>query len=82
MNRNVEIYRKIWAPYPDDTMTTTEEITKVQKNADITLYDSLKRDIKGFAVHFPKDFLCDESNMIKGPYFEIKALIVPHFISC
>lgn len=81
MTKNVEIYREVFGCYPDDTMKTTEDIVAIKEKARPDLYDEKKDQIVGYAVTFPQQFLSEE-NMIKGPYVEIKSLIVPHFISC
>jgi hypothetical protein len=80
MTKNVEIYREVFGCYPDDTMKTTEDIVTIKEKARPDLYDEKKDQIVGYAVTFPQQFLSEE-NMIKGPYVEIKSLIVPHFIS-
>jgi hypothetical protein len=52
-NRNTEIYREVFGVYPDDTISTTNGVKKLQEEAVLDRYHDLKGEIKGFGVNFP-----------------------------
>jgi phospholipase D1/2 len=54
---NTQKYREVFGCYPDDTMTTYEELKKVKSEANLKLYSRIKKEFKGFLVEFPLNFL-------------------------
>lgn len=74
--RNVEIYRKVFGCYPDDTIRNFKDVKILKKNSKIDLYDELKDQIRGYAVNYPLDFLSGE-NLSKSRYFSLGISIIP-----
>lgn len=57
MQNNVEIYRKIFRCYPDDTVKKRKDIAEFQAGAQLELYDEESPKITCHAVEFPLLFL-------------------------
>jgi len=57
---NTEVYREVFACYPDDTMKTYKEVEEASKKKNLDKYDELKGKIQGHAVFFPLNFLENE----------------------
>ena len=58
--RNTEIYREVFACYPDDNVHKISELEQFKETANPEKYQALKQDIQGFAVEWPTDFLKNE----------------------
>ena len=52
-NKNNDIYRQVFGCWPDNKILVDEDIDKLKGESDISLYDSLKDQIKGYAVSYP-----------------------------
>jgi len=52
-NHNNHIYRQIFGCWPDNKMLVDEDVDKVKGESDVNKYDSLKDQIKGYAVSYP-----------------------------
>jgi len=60
--RNTEIYRTVFACYPDDNIKTLADVKEFKSRAQPAQYDTLKGQIKGNIVRFPLQFL-SEANL-------------------
>ena len=58
--KNHYIYRELFGCYPDDEMTHFHKIREIEQEADPSKYELLAPLIKGQAIPFQKDFLCEE----------------------
>jgi phosphatidylserine/phosphatidylglycerophosphate/cardiolipin synthase-like enzyme/Ca2+-binding EF-hand superfamily protein len=60
--RNTEIYNKVFLSLPDQARTVADVLGKRQNNHDLVDPDAvpLLKDIRGFLINFPMDFLIDE----------------------
>ena len=57
--KNQKIYRKIFGIYPDNKIKSFKDLKIVNAEADPSQYDVMKDLIKGNALLFQKDFLCN-----------------------
>lgn len=57
---NTEIYRIVFACYPDDKITQLKGIKDLKLKRDLSAYEDLGVKIKGHIVEFPLNFLADE----------------------
>lgn len=57
---NTEIYRLVFACYPDDQITQLKEIKDFKLKRNLNTYEDLGEKIKGHIVQFPVNFLADE----------------------
>lgn len=76
---NTQIYREVFGCYPDNLMDTQDKVSSFREAADITKYDALKGQIKGYGVEFPYNFLRNE-NLRKMKHFEFGLYMLPHHI--
>jgi phospholipase D1/2 len=60
IKRNTEIYREVFACYPDDNVTRMSQFDDFVRSAQPERYTELKDEIFGHAVELPLDFLKDE----------------------
>jgi len=63
--RNTEIYREIFACYPDDSITKMKQIKTFQERRKLDRYDELAPHIKGHIVQYPTRFLSEEKFKFK-----------------
>ena len=64
-HKNQKIYRKIFGVYPDNKIKNFKDLKTVSDEADLSQYDIMKDLIKGHALIFQKDFLCNENLSLK-----------------
>ncbi|CAD8151474.1 unnamed protein product [Paramecium pentaurelia] len=64
-NINTRIYKQIFACYPHDDIKKVSDYEEFKAKKHLDEYDQLKQFIKGFAVTFPLQFLCEENLNIK-----------------
>ncbi|KRX08542.1 hypothetical protein PPERSA_13023 [Pseudocohnilembus persalinus] len=63
--QNTEIYREVFACYPDDNFLTISQYEQFKQKENLDKYDELKDKIKGHAVQFPLYFLQRENLNLK-----------------
>ena len=78
-NHNNHIYRQIFGCWPDNKMLVDEDVDKVKGESDVNKYDSLKDQIKGYAVSYPQEFLVNEDLSVLK-YYTLKDSIAPELI--
>jgi len=65
LKTNTEIYRKVFACYPDDTVKKLDQLRQFMATKELHLYDELAPKIKGHIVKFPLNFLSEEDLSFK-----------------
>jgi len=56
-NRNTEIYRNVFACYPDDNIKRLADVKEFKAKKNLEEYDNLRDQIRGYIVQFPLKFL-------------------------
>ena len=65
LKKNTEIFRKVFAPYPDDNIRTVADWEDFSRKKDLSLYETLSKEIMGHVVEFPLKFLENENLKFK-----------------
>jgi phospholipase D1/2 len=58
--QNTQIYREIFACYPDDNIKLLSEIEEFKKKQDLSKYEELAPNIQGHLVWYPLEFLAND----------------------
>ncbi|CAK62572.1 unnamed protein product (macronuclear) [Paramecium tetraurelia] len=64
-NINTRMYKQVFACYPHDDIRKVSDYQEFKANKHLDEYDQFKSFIKGHAVIFPLQFLCEEDLNIK-----------------
>lgn len=57
---NTQIYRSVFGCPPDNQMRSLREQKNIKQKSEAYLYGEAKESIKGLAVEYPLDYVCDE----------------------
>ena len=76
--RNTEVYREVFACFPDDEIKNCTEVNDYHKKSDVSKYDKLRKDIKGIAVRWPMKFLENEK-LEDIQSFQFELMLIPSY---
>lgn len=76
---NTSIYRVVFGCYPDNIAHITSDTIGLKNSANKSKYQELSKDICGFAVEFPLNFLEGE-DLRTMKDFEFGLFIVPNYV--
>ena len=72
---NTDMYRTVFRAYPDDQITTYQELTESRSKAQPERYEECMSFVKGFAVVWPMRFLQNENLNFQNNEYAFKYII-------